>query len=98
MAPAFDRNDLEEVATDLAEGVVNAPDREAGNIRDLIWDKNLLHGAGGFAFPRVALLVKPGPRDSEDENNEHGHLKQKVRNVLHGERDRPIRGVEEPIP
>src|SRR6202011_3520310 len=50
-----ERNDLEEVAADLAVGLVDRLDDEPGNGRSLIRDEDTLHRPGGLKLRVEAL-------------------------------------------
>ena len=73
-AAVGDGDDLEEVATHLAGGLVDAGQSKAGNGGDFVGHENLLHGARGFELCLVAFFVAAGADEAEQKNGEEREL------------------------
>jgi hypothetical protein len=83
-------DDLEEVAADLAGGLVDALEGEAGDGRDFFGDEDLLDCAGGFEFRFEALFVASRASKAQHQDGENGNLAQKVGEVRDGDGKRPF--------
>jgi hypothetical protein len=73
------RDDLVEVAADLARGLVDRVDLEPRDRRVLYGDKHLLDHSRGFDFVGETQFVAACAGKTKHDDSEHGDLGQKVR-------------------
>src|ERR1700689_59849 len=95
-AAVGDGDDLEEVATNLAGGLVDAGQSKAGNGGDFLGHENLLHGARGFELSLVALFIAAGADEAEQQNGEERKLNDDPGGLIRSQREGPVgKGDEE---
>ena len=94
-AAVGDGDDLEEVATDLAGGLVDAGQSKAGNGGDFVGHEDLLHRARGFELSLVALFVAAGADEPEQQNGEERELNRDPGGLIRSQREGPIGEADE---